>query len=76
MLDEARILDIPFITTDVADAKNITKEGYGILCENSEKGIYEGMKKYLDEGFSIKNKFNYQEFNLKITNQLDKIINK
>lgn len=76
VLDEARILEVPFITTDVADAKTLTEEGYGILCENSEQGIYNGMKKYLNEGFSVKNKFDYQEFNSKITEKLDEIIKK
>ena len=74
VLNEARVLNIPIITTDVADAKIITKEGYGILCENSEDGIYEGMKQFLDFGYTIKNKFEYKKFNDKITNTLKQII--
>lgn len=74
VLNEARVLNIPIITTDVADAKMITEEGYGILCENSENGIYEGMKQFLDYGYVIKNKFDYKKFNDEITNKLNQII--
>ena len=74
VLDEARILNKPIITTDVADAKMIVNDGYGILCDNSEDGIYYGMKKYLDNGFVLKKKFDYIKFNSKITKLLDNIV--
>ena len=74
VLNEARVLNIPIITSDVADAKAITEEGYGILCENSENGIYEGMKQFLDFGYVIKKRFNYKKFNDKITDTLNQIV--
>lgn len=74
VLDEARILNKPFISTDVADAKLIADEGYGILCENSENGVYQGMKKFLENGYCIKKKFNYEEFNNNITKLLDEVV--
>ena len=74
VLNEARVLNIPIITSDVADAKTITEEGYGILCENSENGIYEGMKQFLDFGYVIKKRFNYKKFNDKITDTLNQIV--
>ena len=74
VLDEARILNKPIITTDVADAKIIVNEGYGILCTNDDDGVYEGMKEYLDKGFTLKKKFDYQKFNDIITNELDEIV--
>ena len=73
-MNEARVLNIPIITSDVADAKTITEEGYGILCENSENGIYEGMKQFLDFGYVIKKRFNYKKFNDKITDTLNQIV--
>lgn len=73
VLDEARVLNIPFISTDVADARIISDQGYGIICENDDNGIYDGMKKYLDKGHIIKNKFDYIDFNNNITNKLDEI---
>jgi len=73
VLDEARVLGIPLITTDVADSKMITLDGYGILCDNNANGIYRGMKKYLDEGF-IPRKFDYKKFNDNITKVIDNIV--
>lgn len=75
VLNEARVLGIPIITTDVADAVSIINEGYGILCSNDTKGVYFGMKKFLDEGFVIEKKFDYVDFNNKINKTLDKFIN-
>lgn len=74
VLDEARILNKPFVSTNVADAKLIADEGYGIICKNSKDGVYQGMKKFLEEGYNIKKQFNYQEFNSKITSSLDEIV--
>ena len=73
VLDEARVLNVPIITTDVADAKMIIDSGYGILCENSVDGICEGMEKFLKEGFP-KKKFDYNKFNKKITKTIDEIV--
>ena len=74
VLDEARILNKPFISTDVADAKIIADEGYGIVCENSQDGVYQGMKEYLEKGYKTNNKFDYQKFNSKITKSLDELV--
>ena len=74
VLNEARILDLPIITTNVADAKQITDEGFGILCENSKNGVYNGMKKFLQEGYEVKAKFDPKAFNKKITDNLDEIL--
>lgn len=74
VLDEARILNKPFISTDVADAKLIASEGYGIVCENSQDGVYQGMKEYLENRYKLKNKFDYQKFNSKITKSLDELV--
>jgi glycosyltransferase involved in cell wall biosynthesis len=74
VLNEARILNVPIITTDVADASIITKEGYGILCNNDENGIYYGMKEFMDKGYQIKNKFDYKKFNDNITKVINDIV--
>lgn len=70
VIDESRILNIPVISTDVADAKTILQQGYGICVENSENGIYQGMKKFLTEGYEIKKKFDFNNFNAKIDKNL------
>lgn len=74
VLDEARVLKTPFISTDVADAKAIASEGYGIVCDNSEDGIYNGMKQFIKEGYDIKVPFDYTKFNDKITDGIDKML--
>lgn len=74
VLNEARVLNVPLITTNVADAKIITNEGYGILCDNSQDGIFEGMKEFLDKGYKIKKKFDYKKFNKNITEVINRIV--
>lgn len=74
VLDEARILNVPIVSTDVSDAKKMSEEGYGILCENSQEGVYIGMKKFLDEGYKIQKEFDYNKFNNIITNKLNDIV--
>ena len=50
-LTEAVILGMPCISTDVSGAKEILGENneFGIVTENSEQGIYEGMKRLLED---------------------------
>lgn len=73
---EAMTLNIPIITTEVSDANSIIKNKYGIVVENNDNSIYYGMKKFLDEGFNIKNKFNPKKYNddslNKIYNEIEK----
>ncbi len=70
---EAKILEKPIITTEVSDSKNDVEGKYGIVVENSEDGVYKGMKQYLENGFYV-NKFDPQIFNDDIVKKLEKII--
>lgn len=70
VIDEARVLNIPVISTDVGDAKKILHQGYGIISEKSVDGIYNAMKDYIKQGYNIKQKFNYKEFNSNVDKQL------
>jgi len=74
VLDESRVLGKSIITTNVADAEDITKAGYGILCENSLNGVYEGMREYLNNGYTTDKKFDYKEFNNNVTETLNNIV--
>ncbi len=48
VLFEALILKKPIIATDVSGAKEILQDGkFGMIIENSEQGIYQGMKTFL-----------------------------
>jgi glycosyltransferase involved in cell wall biosynthesis len=67
---ESMILNTPIITTDLSDAKNDINDKYGYVNENSEDGVYRGIKKFLELRFEIKNKFNYVEFNEEIVNKI------
>ncbi len=67
-------LNIPIITTDVSDARSFIDGKYGIVVENDDLDIYNGMKEFLDNGYKIKKKFDYQEFNLESLNKLYEII--
>lgn len=60
---EAMTLNIPIITTNVSDANSIIKDKFGIVVDNNDDAIYEGMKKFLEEGFEIKKKFNPEKYN-------------
>lgn len=68
---ESKIINKPVISTDVSDAK-IELKGYGIVTPYNEKKYYQGIKKFLDEGYKIKEKFNPEEFN---KNNLEKLYN-
>lgn len=75
VIDEARVLEKPTISTDVADARRILSEGYGIVCENSEDGIYEAMKDFLNNNYKINNTFDYNEFNKNVDKSIKQAIN-
>ena len=70
---ESMILNKPIVTTLVSDANKDIKDKFGIVIENSLDGVYEGMKKFLDEGFEIKKKFDPEKFNKDIINELKKV---
>ena len=69
------ILNKPIVTTDVSDVKKDIDGKYGIVVENSERGVYEGMKKFLDNGFTPE-EFSPEDFNKKIIKTIKQIINK
>lgn len=73
VFNEARVLNIPLITTKVSDYQDIDNL-YGIVVEQDK--IYDGMKKFLNEGFVIKKKFDYKEYNKDIISKIDSFINK
>ncbi len=70
---EAKILGIPIITTDVSDSKKDIDRKYGLVVEKSKKGVFNGMKEFLDKGFEP-DKFNPEEYNAEILKELERII--
>lgn len=70
---ESMILNKPIITTDVSGVEAIQKEGYAIITEKNANSIYETMKKFIENGFNIENKFNPESYNNEIIAKLEKM---
>lgn len=63
VIDEAKSLGVPVITTETISAREMVKSYHeGLVCENSKKGIYEGLKVVLDHSdYLVQWKKNLQE---------------
>ncbi|AFV05139.1 glycosyltransferase [Dehalobacter sp. CF] len=49
VIDEAKILNVPIITTNTVSAYEMVLDGKeGFICENSDSGLYEVLKQVLD----------------------------
>lgn len=71
---ESMVLNLPIITTKVSEYKDIENK-YGICVENSEYGVYEGIKYFIENDLKTQ-KFNSEEFNKKIKNKIIEILEK
>ena len=69
---ESMILKRPIITTNVSDYEQIDKK-YGIVTTKEVKDIYYAMKNFVQNGFEIKEEFDYQKFNKEILENLYQI---
>ena len=49
VLYEAIILGVPCVSTEVAGAREILKDKYGLITENDDEALYCGIKKILDD---------------------------
>lgn len=68
---ESMILGVPVISTDVASIKEIMDEKYGMIVENSEDGLYKGIREIIKN----KKRFDLYKNNLKdYSYPIDKII--
>ena len=53
--NEAFILSVPVISTSFSSAKEVVTDGVnGILCENNSEGVYQAVKKVLDDPALLK----------------------
>lgn len=69
---ESMILQKPLITTNVSDYEQI-KDKYGIVTRKEVDQISKAMKEFIESGFNIKEKFNYQKYNQEILQNLEKL---
>lgn len=51
---EAMILNVPVISCEVASINEIMDKKYGMIVENNEEGLYEGIKKIIENKSIIK----------------------
>lgn len=72
---EALVLNKPIITTDISDAKEDIENKFGNVVKCDIKAIYLKMKEFIQNGYSIKNKFDAKQYNDKIANTIENIIN-
>lgn len=75
VFQEAFVLGKPIITTDVSDAKIDIENKYGSVTSKDTESIYEAMKQFIKEGYTIREKFNAEEHNKNIIKEIEKIIN-
>lgn len=68
---ESMILKKPIITTKVSDYEQIEGK-YGIVTSKDINDIYVAMKNFIQNGFQIKEKFDYQKYNKEILETLEK----
>ncbi|MGN1326904.1 MAG: glycosyltransferase, partial [Clostridia bacterium] len=71
---EAMVLGLPIITTDVSDSKKVIDNKYGIVVEKNIDAIYNAMKKAITEGIICNEKFDGEQFNKEIKDELEKLI--
>lgn len=70
---EAMVLEKPIITTDVAGSEQIDKK-YGTVIKKDVNEIANSMKRYICEGYLLKEKFDPEEYNDKILSEIRKIM--
>ena len=71
---EADIVGLPVISTNVIGPRGFLGENRGTLVENSEEGLYIGMKSLLNNEVLNMN-INYEEYNKKAIKEFYDIIN-
>ncbi len=62
VIAEADILGLPVVSTDIEGPKKFMDENHGVMVENSEEGIYEGLKLLLDNKVKVMN-VDYEKYN-------------
>lgn len=78
VLYESVILGTPCVSTLVAGAREVLKDEYGLVVENSDEGLYNGLKRILDDEKLLKkyksNALMYKSENDDIINKIEKIL--
>lgn len=73
VIAEADILGKPVVATNIEGPANFMKKYGGTLVENSEEGIYEGLKKLLENKIKTMN-IDYEEYNQNAIKQFESLL--
>lgn len=73
VIAEADILDKPVVSTDVVGPREFLKQNNGTLVENSEDGLYYGLKKLVNNEIQTMN-INYEKYNENAIKEFYKIL--
>lgn len=74
VLEEAKILNKEIIITDTAAREAVRNYKNSLILENSESGIFEGLKKIIQKGKEKKKKIDVQYDNLDILEKITKLV--
>ncbi len=69
---ESFVLHKPIITTKVSDYEQV-ENGRGMVVEKDTQAIYMAMKEFIQNGYEIKNIFDYKRYNQEILQTLETI---
>ena len=69
---ESFVLHKPIITTKVSDYEQV-EDGRGMVVEKNTQAIYMAMKEFIQNGYEVKNPFDYETYNEKIIKTLEAI---
>ena len=72
----SKVFNVPIITTNVSDAKKDIDKKYGIVTNNNFDSYYKSLKTFLDNGFELKEKFDYKKYNENILKNIYELIDK
>ena len=72
---EALVLNIPVISTNVSDVKDLINNKYGIVIEKNSKDLYLAMKEMIKSSKKYNKKFNFEKYNEEIITKLEGIFN-
>lgn len=70
---ESMLLKKPIITTQVSDYQEIENK-FGLITTKQVEDIYAKMKQFIENGFEIKEEFDYKKFNEEMVQKLEQII--
>ena len=69
---ESFVLHKPIITTKVSDYEQV-EDGRGMVVEKDTQSIYMSMKEFIQNGYEVKNPFDYETYNENVVKTLETI---